>query len=130
VRTVELRVGERAQPAEDVILAALAQAIGELLGSCGGRDHGAPPVPRIALAHREAALLEPVDQEAGRGLADAEAPAQLADRRRAVGGYHDHGLELPHGEVAREQLVTGAAVQRGEDLVSGLMAIGDTPLVA
>src|SRR5450759_6013352 len=48
---VELIIGERPEPAERVLLAALAQAGGELIRRRRGRDQGAAAVLRVVFPH-------------------------------------------------------------------------------
>src|SRR5665647_3425900 len=101
-QALELVRGESAEPALDVLLAALAQRGGEL---DGGRREGhqrAPAVPRVTLAHGEAVLLELVDQQASARLAEAEMAAQRAHGLRAEHGDRHQGLELAHGEAERQ----------------------------
>src|SRR5450759_3635775 len=126
-QALELVRGESAEPALDVLLAALAQRGGEL---DGGRREGhqrAPAVPRVTLAHDEAVLLELVDQQAGARLAEAEMAAQRAHGLRAEHGDRHHGLELAHGEVERQPVGATCAGDHRKHPAGGLVAVLDEP---
>src|SRR5450759_1338718 len=126
-QALELVRGESAEPALDVLLAALAQRGGEL---DGGRREGhqrAPAVPRVTLAHGEAVLLELVDQQAGARLAEAEMAAQRAHGLRAEHGDRHQGLELAHGEVERQPVGATCAGDHRKHPAGGLVAVLDEP---
>jgi hypothetical protein len=99
--------------------------VATVVGRRRGGDQRAPAVSRVALADGETKLREPVDEQAGGRLAEAQTAAELPDRLWAVHRDHRHGFELPHGEVERQQFRAGAAIQGGEHLVGRLPARGD-----
>src|SRR5665647_3646078 len=126
-QALELVRAESAEPALDVLLAALAQRGGEL---DGGRREGhqrATAVPRVTLAHGEAVLLELVDQQASARLAEAEMAAQRAHGLRAEHGDRHQGLELAHGEVERQPVGATCAGDHRKHPAGGLVAVLDEP---